>query len=144
MKIATRLIAIGLIMAGGVAVAQQTATNPAVVARQDDMRTLGASSKVLGDMAGGKAAFDAAKAKAALEAIVAGADKIPALFKPQEMDPAMKAKPDVWSDWDTFARNAGELKTTAAGIDVSTLEGVQAGMKAIGGACSNCHRAFRM
>ena len=80
MKIATRLIAIGLIMAGGVAVAQQTATNPAVVARQDDMRTLGASSKVLGDMAGGKAAFDAAKAKAALEAIVAGADKIPALF----------------------------------------------------------------
>ena len=55
MTLANKLLAIPLIVAAlaGAALAKEGVQNPAVKARMDAMATIGANTKVLGDMAGG-------------------------------------------------------------------------------------------
>jgi cytochrome c556 len=125
------------------AVIAADATEPTVKARQELMDTIAANTKTLGDMAGGKAAFDAAAAAAAKEALSAAAAQIAARFEPQATDPASKAKAEIWTDWAGFTAKADALVTAAAALDPATLESVQAGMAGVGGACKDCHTAFR-
>jgi cytochrome c556 len=39
---------------------------------------------------------------------------------------------------------ADALGTAAAALDATTIEGVQAGMAGVGGACQDCHKEFRL
>lgn len=120
-------------------------TDPNAIAREELMETVGKNTKVLGDMAGGKAEFDAAAAEAAKAALVEAAAKIPATFETQgAADPASEAKPEIWANWDDFVKKAGALETAATALDASSLEAVQAGMGAVGGACKDCHTSYRM
>lgn len=144
MKRVSSLIAVALIATGAAAFAEGEAADPTVKARMDLMKTIGMNTKVLGDMAGGKAAFDAAAAGMAQAALAAAAAEIPARFEPQASDPASEAKPEIWTGWDDFVTKAGALKTGAEALDPATLEGVQAGMAGVGGACKACHTAYRM
>ena len=143
MKLVTKLLGVGLIFAGGIAIAGE-ATDPQVKARQEVMETLGKNMKILGDMAGAKTAYDAAAAEAAKAAIVAAASEAAAKFEPQATDPESEAKAEIWTNWEDFVAKANGLNTAATALDASTLEGVQAGMGAIGGACKACHTAYRM
>ena len=143
MKFVTKTLVAGLVLVAGVAVAAE-ATDPTVKARQELMDTIGMNTKILGDMAGGKSAFDAAAAEAAKAAIVAAAAEIPAKFEPQATDPKSTAKPEVWTDWDDFLANAKALGDAAGALDATSVEGVQAGMGGIGGACKDCHSEFRI
>ena len=99
---------------------------------------------VLGGMAGGKVAFDAAGAAAAKAALVDGAAKIAVVFEKAGTDPESKAKPEIWTNWDDFLAKGKGLGDAAAALDATTLEGVQAGMDGVGGACKACHTAYRM
>lgn len=144
MKRVSSLIAVALIATGAAAFAEGEAADPTVKARMDLMKTIGMNTKVLGDMAGGKVAFDAAAAGTAQAALAAAAAGIPARFEPQASDPASEAKPEIWTGWDDFVAKAGALKTAAEALDPATLEGVQAGMAGVGGACKACHTAYRM
>lgn len=119
------------------------ATEPAAKARQELMGTLGMNAKILGDMAGGKTAFDAAAAEAAKAAIVAAAAEIPARFEANTTDPKSKAKAEIWMNWDDFLAKANALSAAAGALDAATVEGVQAGMGAVGGVCAACHKAYR-
>jgi cytochrome c556 len=141
-KITAKIIAVALICAGGVALAAG-AVEPSVKARQELMGTIAMNTKVLGDMAGGKTAFDAAAAEAAKTALAAAAADIPVKFEPQATDPASKSKPEIWTNWADFTAKGAALATAATAVDASTLEGVQAGMGAIGETCGSCHRAYR-
>ena len=143
MKLITKSIAFGLIVAAGIAAAQD-ATNPAVIARKDLMKSNGASVKILGDMAGGKTGFDAAVAEAARAQLAGNAANIAARFEANEADPASKASPDVWTNWDDFVAKADALAAAAKAIDTSTVEGIQAGMAGVGGACKGCHTSYRL
>ena len=137
-------IGLGLALVLSVAVAQEAeATNPVVIERQALMKTIGKNTKVLGDMAGGKTAFDAAAAGAAQVALAAAAEKIPAVFKANETDPESEAKPEIWSNWEDYLIKAAALPTAVAALDASTLEGLQAGMKGVGDACGSCHKLYR-
>ena len=80
----------------------------------------------------------AATAEAAKAAIADVAGKIAATFEPQGTDAESKAKPEIWTSWDDSLAKADGLAKAAA-LDATSLEGVQAGMKAIGGACKDCH-----
>ncbi|MCW1918987.1 cytochrome c [Rhodobacter sp. KR11] len=142
MKFAAKLMVLGAIMAGGIAFAEG-ANDPEVKARQELMDSFGGAMKTLGDMAGGKVAYDAAAAEAAKKALVDGAAGIEAAFKNNATDPAGKAKPEVWTAWDDFVAKAGDLGTAAGALDVSSTETVGAGMGAIGGACKACHTAYK-
>jgi cytochrome c556 len=54
-----------------------------------------------------------------------------------------EARPDIWMNTEGFAEKAKGLETAAGAMDVASIEGVQAGMGAIGGACKACHSDFR-
>ena len=136
------MLILGLVLAGGMAVAQQ-ATDPTVVAWNDLMRKNAAAAKTLGGMAGGKIAFDAAAAEAAKAALIADAKATPAAFQTQASDPASKALPAIWTNWDDFVAKAGALANAAEAMDVSSAESIGAGMGAVGGACGACHKAYQ-
>ena len=144
MKNLTKALVAALILAGGVAVAETMATDPTVIARQDLMKSFGGAAKVLGGMASGEVAYDAAAAEAAKATLVAGSAEIAAKFTDNPADPGSKAKPDVWAGWDAFVAKATDLSTAAGALDVASAESIGAGMGAIGGACKACHTNFRM
>jgi cytochrome c556 len=143
MKLTGKALIAALVCAGGVVMAAE-ATDPTVKAWQESMDAGAGHAKTLGDMAGAKAPFDAAAAQAAKDALVAEAAAIPGLFMTQASDPKSKAKPEIWTDWAGFEAKAKALGDAAAALDASSLEGVQAGMGAVGGACGDCHKAYRL
>jgi len=144
MKLMTKSLIAGLVLVAGVAVAKEGVQDPTVKARMDLMGTIGMNVKVLGDMATDKVAFDAAAALAAQEALVAASADISAKFEPQATDPVAEAKPEIWTNWDDFVAKAGALNAAATALDPASLDGVKAGMGAVGGACRDCHTTYRM
>ena len=136
---------IGAILIAGAAFAEGDRTDPNAKARSDLMRVVGKNTGILGDMAGGKAAYDAAAAEAAKAAIVEAAGMIEATFKDQgAADPASEAKPEIWANWDEFLGDAKKLGEAAGAMDVASAETIGAGMGALGGACKDCHTEFRV
>ena len=108
------------------------------------MKTIGGATKVLGDMAGGKVAFDATAAEAAKAALVAASLDIEAKFTPVTTDPGQAAKPEVWTNWADFLIKAKGLTDAATALDATSVAGVGAGMEGLGGACGACHKAFHI
>lgn len=143
MKFTTKALIAGLILAGGVALAGG-ATDPDAKARQDLMAANGGAMKVLGGMASGEAAFDAAAAAAALKVLTDNAAAIPAVFQnPGQPDAKSTAKPEIWTNWEEFLKDAGELGAAAAAVDASSVDGLKAGLGAVGGTCKDCHTEFK-
>lgn len=144
MKLMTKGLIAGLIFVAGVAVAKEGVQDPTVKARMDLMGTIGMNTKILGDMATDRTAFDAAAAQAAQAALVAASADIAAKFEPQATDPVAEAKPEIWTNWDDFVAKGEALNAAAVALDPSSLDGVKAGMGAIGGTCRDCHSLYRM
>jgi cytochrome c556 len=142
MKLAGKLMVLGLVLACGVAMAQEPST-PEVKARQEAMKLMGGAMKSLSEMANGKVAFDEAAATTAKETLVKEAAAIEELFKLQATDPVSEARPEVWSAWDDFVSKAGDLHKASEAIDTTSAETVGAGLGAVGGACKACHTAYR-
>ncbi|WP_022703234.1 c-type cytochrome [Pseudorhodobacter ferrugineus] len=143
MRFVAKALIVGLTLTAGIAIAKEGVQDPTVKARMDLMSTVGMNTKVLGDMAGGKAPFDASAAEAAKTALAAAAAQIPAAFEVEADDPVSEARPDIWMNMEGFVEKAKGLETAANAMDVSSLESVQAGMGAIGGSCKACHSDFR-
>lgn len=144
MKFSTKAFAIGLTLIAGVAFAETAATDADVIARQALMKSFGGAAKTLGGMAGGDVAFDAAAAEAAKAVLVAGAADIPVKFEKNAVDPGSKANAAVWTNWNDYLVKAKGLGDAAAALDATTIEGVQAGMGGVGGACKACHTAYKL
>jgi cytochrome c556 len=144
MKFAKALM-IGVVLTAGVAFAEGERTDPNAIARSTLMKTIGKNTGILGDMAGGKAAYDAAGAEAAKAALVEAFGQVEATFKEQgAADPADEAKPEIWANWDEFLADAKKAGDAAAAMDVASAESIGAGMGALGGACKDCHTEFRI
>ncbi|MBH1974090.1 MAG: cytochrome c [Rhodobacteraceae bacterium] len=143
MKFKAKALVATFILVAGVAVAAD-ATDPTVKAWQELMDGNGAATKTLGGMAGDKMPFDAAAAAEAKAALIAHSGDIAAKFKTQATDPASKASPDIWTNWDDFVAKANALSTAAAALDVASLETLKAGMGAVGGACKDCHTKYNL
>lgn len=147
MRFATKTIITSLALAtalvAGMSTAKEGVQDPTVKARMELMGTIGMNTKILGDMAGGKTAFDASAAEAAKAALSAAAADIVTKFETEADDPVSEARPDIWMDTEGFAEKADGLGVAANAIDVSSVESLQAGMGAIGGACKACHSDFR-
>lgn len=143
MKFAVKTLVLGLVMMGGIALAQSKAADPDVNARQTLMQGNGGAMGLLAGMAKGEKEFDAAAAAAARQTLITNAAGIAAAFKNNASDPENRAKPEVWSNWDDFLVDAAALGTAAAALDASSLDGVKAGLGAIGGACKECHTEYK-
>ena len=79
--------------------------------------------------------------------IMGTADKIPSLFPKGSTAGKTKATPAIWEKSDEFAKSAknlskasGELASAAKSQDDAA---VAEKFKAVGEACSSCHKAFR-
>lgn len=143
MKFTTKALMAAAALFAGVAYAEVEPTDPAVIAREELMKSFGGAAKTLGGMASGEVAFDAAAAEAAKAVIVSGSATIPAKFETQSADPASEAKPEIWTNWDDFVAKATALNAAATALDVASVDGIKAGMGAIGGACKACHSTYR-
>ncbi len=141
----TRLFAVAAVLAAGVAYAQEEPTDPNAIAREELMKTQGKNAGILGDMASGKAPHDAAAAEAAKAVLIQTSVEIKDVFMEQgAADPASEAKPEIWTNWDDFLAKADALNVAATALDVSSAESIGAGMAGIGGACTDCHKAYRV
>jgi cytochrome c556 len=88
-----KALAVGAILAAGVAYAQEEPTDPNAVARSELMKMVGMNTGILGNMAGGKEPYDAAKAEGAKAALIEAAGKIEATFMEQgAADPVSEAR----------------------------------------------------
>jgi cytochrome c556 len=79
--------------------------------------------------------------------IMGTAEKIPDLFPKGSTKGKTKAKAEIWDNWDDFRKNAknlgkaaGELAEAAKAKDDAAIT---AKVKAVSGACGNCHKANR-
>lgn len=144
MQLRKKTLALGLILVAGIATAKEGVQNAVVKERMDAMSVIAASTKVLGDMAGDKVAFDAARATEAAAAIAAASATVPALFEAQADDPVSEAKPEIWANWADFTAKSEALHQAAQALDTSSLEGLKAGMGVVAGACKACHSTYRL
>jgi len=101
-----KAFAIGAVLAAGAAFAQEDPTDPSAIARSDLMKMVGMNTGILGNMAGGKDPYDAAKAEGAKAALIEASAKIEATFMEQGgADPVSEAKPEIWANWEDLARS---------------------------------------
>jgi len=143
-----RLTVLVCLASATLALAHEGATG-VVKERMDLMETQKEAMKTIGDMARGKAAFDAAKAADAARDIADTAKKIPDLFPEGSGGEKNKsdALPAVWENWDRFTANADDLGSAAEALvatfgDSASQEWKPAFQK-VGDACKSCHEDFR-
>jgi len=143
-----RVAALAVILSSPV-VAAAPAPQDVVNARVAGFKKMGGAMKAIGDQLK-SGALDKAKAVAAAQIITATAKGQGKLF-PAGTGPAAGVKTDalpaIWTDRATFDADmakligeSGKLVTVAGTGDAAAI-GAQ--MKAVGGACSACHRQFR-
>ncbi|AAV95939.1 cytochrome c [Ruegeria pomeroyi] len=133
------------LLSASAALAHSGVSNPAVKARMHTMMQIADNTKVLGDMAKGKTAFDAEAARAAAAAIAAHSASVTALFSAEEQDPKSEALPAIWQDFETFSRKSEALTLAAAEAagSIQSEADLKPALAGIGGACKSCHMDFR-
>lgn len=137
------LAALALATLAGAALAKPEVTDPTVKKRVEAMQLLKAQTGILGDMAAGKMAFDAAKAEEAAAAILATADAVEPLYQDQALDPGSDALAEIWNNPAEFRQKANRLYKAAMAIDASSASAIGGSMQALGAACKDCHGRFR-
>ncbi len=133
----------GSLMIGSIALAHQGVKDPFVKARMHAMGTAGQATKVLGDMAKGSVDYDATQAAEAKAALIQIAQDLPALFQENASDPVSEARPAIWDDYADFSAKADVMAAAAVALDTSSAATIGAGLRALGGSCGGCHKAYR-
>lgn len=142
-KFVTALALAGVLATGATAVlAQQNV----IEARKDLMKANGQQSGVLTRMARGTDPFDAAKAKAAFDALANTYAKFPTVFPESSKDGDTRAMAAIWTDRPKFdAEIAKAAKNVADNRDKgsASLDGLKQAVAVIGQDCGTCHESFR-
>jgi len=128
----------------GAAIHAHSVENPVVQKRMDLMKEIKGAMGVLGGMAKGAMAFDAAAASAAQNTLIEQSKMVAATFEANETDPKSEALPAIWENWDAFVEMADDLNFAAEGLDATSLAGVRGSLGNIGASCGACHKKFRM
>ncbi len=93
--------------------------------RMDGMGVMKESMKVLTPMMQGKAEYDAEAVRRAAAKIQAHAgDTLTKLFPEGSDGKPSEAKPEIWTDWDSFAGLATQLETFSAGLAAAAGNGL--------------------
>lgn len=122
----------------------------AIKARQGQMQLYQHSVGILGAMAKGDVAYDAAAASAAANNLKAVANLDAASLWPQGSDmgsvEGTRAKPELWSTFPAVIENAMAMAKAADAMAVAAgqdLDALRAAFGPVGGSCNACHKAFR-
>ena len=124
--------------------------NPAVTARQSLMTLYAFNLGTLGAMAQGKMDYDAGAAQAAADNLVKLSSlAVGPMWAPGTDDMSIdgtRALPTLWDNMADVGAKAAALSAAAegmaaaAGTDLASLQGA---MGPLGGACGDCHKAYR-
>ena len=142
----TRTLAVfATLLIATAALAHEGVQNPTVIMRMHLMKNIGASTKVIGDMAKGKVPFDAEAAQAAAAALEEHAAKIEAAFEEKADDPKSEALPAIWKDFAGFTDIAAEMGEAArlAGQGLASETDLRPALQRIGKTCADCHELYR-
>lgn len=112
--------------------------------RQDAMKGNSAQAKAI---KGAIEAKDYATVEAKAKDIMGTADKIVSLFPKGSTTGKTKAKPEIWEKPDEFSKDAKNLSKAASELASAAKAGnaadVDVKVKALGEACTSCHKQFR-
>ena len=112
--------------------------------RQKLMKSQSAAAKAI---KGAVEAKDYATIEAKAKDLMGTADRIPELFPKGSNTGKTKAKAEIWDKSDEFAKHSKALKKAATELaDAAKSKddaAINVKVKAIGGTCSSCHKAFR-
>jgi cytochrome c556 len=122
----------------------------AVQARKGQFQIMALNLGVLGNMARGNTAYDAAQASTAAANLVAISSLDQSFHWPEGTDnmtiDGTRAEPAIWENlpdviakWQAFGAAATGLSAEAG----NGLEAMRAALGPVGGACSACHDAYR-
>lgn len=141
----TRPTVVFLLLSGTLALAHEEATG-VVKERMDLMDGQKDAMKIIGDMAKGKAPFDAAKAAEAARDIETTSKQIHELFPEGSDGHPSDAKPEIWTNWEEFTSDAEELQAAAKALAAALDAGDPAwkgNFQTVTDACKACHKSFR-
>jgi cytochrome c556 len=131
----------GVGLALGVTVAAGAAGNP-VEERQATMKQVGQSMK---EGAGLASAYDAAKAKAAMDQVAAAAKKLHNLYPAgSDADPKSGADPKIWQNKADFDKRLTEMgKAAEAAGKAADQASYKTAFGTLGATCKSCHDLYR-
>lgn len=138
------LVTVAVVAGATAAFAHVGVKDPAVMARMHNMKDSAAALEVLGGMAKGEVAYDAARAEAARAELLVLAAAVPALFKGAETDPLTEARPEIWDNWPDFEAKAMMAEEAVAAMTVGDAQEIAASLRPVGAACSACHELYRV
>ncbi len=140
------LTALAVVASIGVAGSALAVDDP-IKTRQDMMKSIGGSMKVLGQMAKGQVDYDAAKAEAAVKKINMSARGFADLFPEGSNTGETEAGPKIWTDMEDFKKLSDNLETAAAAaipVAGQGLDAMRGTLGSIGKNCKECHQDFRV
>jgi cytochrome c556 len=112
--------------------------------RQQLMKGQGAAAKAI---KGAVESKDYATVETKAKDLMGSSDKIVDHFPKGSTKGKTKATAAIWEKWDDFGANAKNLNKAADELAAAAKSGdagaVDAKVKALSGACGNCHKAFR-
>ncbi|MGO4386531.1 cytochrome c [Microvirga sp. 2YAF29] len=116
-----------------------------IAQRQNLMKNNQEQVRLLTGMARGQTAFDAARAKAALQAIERNAEQVPALFPAGSHQGKTAALPVIWERKADFDARSAKLAqdAKAAQTRITDQAGLQAVIQPVGQNCGGCHEVYR-
>ena len=126
------------------------ANEGAIKARQGQFQMLALNIGVLGQMAQGRIAYDAAQAQEAADNLFHLTRNTQLGMWPEGSDngaaAGTRALPAIWANNADFLTAYANLQTAAATMQAvagTDLAAVQGALGALGGSCQACHQAFR-
>ncbi len=139
----TVIVLAGMSIVSGLGVAAQQA-DP-IMQRQNLMKNNQEQVRLLTGMARGQTPFDAARAKAAFQAIERNAEQAPALFPPGSHQGKTAALPAIWERKADFDARSAKLAqdAKAAQARITDQAGLQAIIQTVGQNCGGCHELYR-
>ncbi|NNE51902.1 MAG: cytochrome c [Sulfitobacter sp.] len=123
-------------------------SNATVAARHNQMQMVGYHIGVLGAVAKGEMAYDAAMVEAAAKNLAALATMERATLWAEGTEQGAadlsRAKAEIWQEPDAFAAKFKALEEASlAMVGAADAAAVGAAMGPLGGACKGCHEQFR-
>lgn len=138
------LIVVALSVAG--AAHAHTGAEGVVKKRMVVMSTVGKAMKALAEMFRGKVDYDADRVRQQARIIRDhGGDTMLKLFPENSLMAPTEARPEIWSDWETFSGLAHRLVVQAGALDqaAASAGAPQVAFRDLARTCSACHKSFR-
>ena len=136
---------IALVSAGAV-LAHEGATG-VVKQRMEMMKAMAAQMKALKSMVDGQTAYDPDVIAAVAEKISTHAASIAPSFPSGANQHPSEARPEIWTDWDSFKTSAEKLRAGAAALREIAANGAgpaKPSFVEMAKTCRDCHESYRV